>query len=58
MVSEFVAPIVVGLLVDWQFHTKPWGTFVGVLVGLLFGGVRVRQIVRKMDDLPKPGAGK
>jgi F0F1-type ATP synthase assembly protein I len=58
VVSEFVAPIVVGLLVDWQFATTPWGTLVGTAVGLLVGGMRVAQMVRRLGDLDrKPKAG-
>jgi len=50
LVSEFVAPIVVGLLVDWGFGTKPWATLVGTLAGIALGGFQVSRIVRKMSE--------
>jgi F0F1-type ATP synthase assembly protein I len=50
LVSEFVAPIVFGLLVDWGFGTKPWATLAGTLAGLLIGGIRVAQLVRRMSE--------
>ena len=56
VVSEFVAPIVLGLLVDWGFGTKPWGTAVGVLLGLGVGGLRVAQMARQLAASDrKPG---
>lgn len=54
LVSEFVAPIVLGLLFDWQVRTAPWGTIVGVLVGVLIGGLRVAQLARQLGG---PGGG-
>jgi F0F1-type ATP synthase assembly protein I len=58
LVSEFVAPIGLGLVVDWQFGTRPWGTLVGTLVGLLLGGFGVARIIRQMDAADrKPGKG-
>jgi F0F1-type ATP synthase assembly protein I len=50
LVSEFVAPIVIGLLVDWQFGTKPWATLVGTIAGLAIGVIRVAQLVRRMSS--------
>ena len=49
LVSEFVAPIVLGLVVDLQAGTSPWGLLVGVLFGLLVGGLGVARMVRLMD---------
>jgi F0F1-type ATP synthase assembly protein I len=58
MVSEFVVPIVLGLLVDWGFSTGPWGAVVGVLLGMTLGTMRVLQYSRKLaesDRRPKGG---
>ena len=55
LVSEFVAPIVLGLLLDWQAKTAPWGTVVGVLLGMLIGGFGVARLVRQMGE---PAANK
>ena len=58
VVSEFVAPMLVGLLIDWWFQTMPWATLVGVVAGLAVGGMRVAQIVRKLGEMDqKPKAG-
>ena len=50
MVSEFVAPILLGLLVDWLADSAPWGTVVGVLVGVLIGGWRVGRLASKIGN--------
>ena len=55
--SEFVAPIVLGLVVDWQAGTSPWGLLVGVLFGLLVGGLGVARMVRLMDAADKRKKG-
>jgi F0F1-type ATP synthase assembly protein I len=55
LVSEFVAPIGFGLLIDWGFGTRPWGTLVGVVVGLLVGGLRVAQMARRLAESDRPG---
>ena len=49
LVSEFTAPVIVGLLVDWQFGTMPWGLVVGMLFGFLLGGFRVKTILKQLD---------
>jgi ATP synthase protein I len=53
LTGEFVAPIVVGLLVDYFAKTAPWGIVVGVLCGMLIGGVRVAQLAAKIGPPPK-----
>jgi F0F1-type ATP synthase assembly protein I len=50
LVSEFVAPILLGLLMDWGFGTAPWATVIGVLLGLTVGGFRVVQLARKLAE--------
>ena len=53
LVGEFVAPIVVGLVVDWLAKTAPWGTAIGVLIGLVIGGMRVAQLAAQIGAPPK-----
>ncbi len=53
LVGEFVAPIVLGLLVDWLAKTAPWGTMIGAVVGLLIGGLRVTQLASQIGAPPK-----
>lgn len=57
LVSEFVAPIVLGLIVDWQAGTRPWGLVVGVAVGLLFGAFGVKRLIRQLDAAEKRKKG-
>ena len=54
LVGEFVAPVVVGLLVDWLAHTAPWGTLVGVLLGMLVGGFRLYRLSTQIGNPPQP----
>jgi F0F1-type ATP synthase assembly protein I len=35
--TEMVAPIVLGVIVDVKLDWKPWGTLVGVVIGLVGG---------------------
>ena len=53
LVSEFVAPIVLGLIVDWQAGTSPWGLLVGVIFGLTLGGMGVKRLIRQLDEAEK-----
>ena len=50
LVSEFVAPIAIGLIADWQLGWLPWGTAIGTVLGLLLGGFRVKAILKKLDQ--------
>ena len=50
LVSEFVIPIGLGIAVDWQFGTKPWGTIVGTVCGVLLGSLRIRLILKKLEQ--------
>lgn len=33
--SSFVAPVIVGVLLDIEFGWTPWATFVGLTVGII-----------------------
>lgn len=50
LVSEFLAPIVIGLFVDWLAGSAPWFTIVGVLLGVFIGGIRVYRIAGKIGN--------
>ena len=56
LVSEFVAPIVLGLLADYLFGTTPWGTILGTICGLVFGGVRVKLILQQLERFERDRA--
>jgi F0F1-type ATP synthase assembly protein I len=58
LVSEFVVPILIGILVDWQYRTTPWGIVVVTLVALLIGGWRVARIARQMGEQDRPPGGR
>jgi len=57
LVSEFIAPILLGFLVDWQAGTLPWGLVVGTFAGLGFGGLGVMRLIREMDAADKRAKG-
>jgi hypothetical protein len=48
LVSEFLAPIILGLVIDWQAGTAPWFTVIGVLLGMLIGGFRIYRIAGRI----------
>jgi F0F1-type ATP synthase assembly protein I len=52
LVGEFVAPIVVGLVVDWLAGTGPFGTVIGVLVGGAVAGWHVLRVSAKIGNPP------
>ena len=54
LVSEFLAPIVLGLLVDWLAETAPWATIIGVLIGVLIGGTRIYRIAGRIGNTNPP----
>jgi F0F1-type ATP synthase assembly protein I len=33
--SALVAPVLLGVILDWQFDWKPWATLIGIAVGLI-----------------------
>ena len=35
---------------DWQFGTKPWGTILGTVCGVLLGSFRIRLILKKLEQ--------
>ena len=52
LVGEFVAPIVVGLVVDWLAGTGPWGTIVGALLGMAVAGWHVVRLSQRIGNRP------
>ena len=53
LVSEFVSPIVLGLLADYALGTSPWGLLLGVVFGLVVGGFGVMRLIRQLDAADK-----
>jgi F0F1-type ATP synthase assembly protein I len=53
LVSEFVSPIVLGLLADYALGTSPWGLLIGVVFGLIVGGFGVTRLIRQLDAADK-----
>jgi F0F1-type ATP synthase assembly protein I len=47
---EMVAPLVVGVVLDFQLGWKPWGIVVGAFLGLILGLVHIVAIVSKPKD--------
>ncbi len=46
---EMVAPIGVGIALDYYFDWTPWGTVVGLVVGFLGGMTHLILMVRQHD---------
>lgn len=58
LVGEFVAPIAVGLAVDWLAKTGPWGTMIGAVLGLAVAGWHVVRLSQRIGNPPGgPGSG-
>jgi F0F1-type ATP synthase assembly protein I len=53
--SEMVAPIVLGLVIDWYFGWLPWCTVVGAVLGFVGGTYHLITIANRMNEPPKPG---
>jgi F0F1-type ATP synthase assembly protein I len=53
LVSEFVSPIVLGLIADYALGTSPWGLLIGVVFGLIVGGFGVMRLIRQLDAADK-----
>lgn len=47
--TEMVAPIVVGLLLDYQFETLPWLTVTGAVSGFVLGMVHLIYVVSRQN---------
>ena len=52
LVGEFVAPIAVGLVVDWLAKTGPWGTIIGALLGMTVGGWHLLRMSSRIGNQP------
>jgi len=46
---EMVAPMGLGLLLDYCFHWTPWAMIVGLVVGFVGGLVHLVLMVRRHD---------
>jgi F0F1-type ATP synthase assembly protein I len=51
---EMVAPIVVGLLLDFWLHWLPWGVLTGSVLGLAGGLVHLIYLVNKENAESSP----
>jgi F0F1-type ATP synthase assembly protein I len=52
---EMVAPIVLGLLLDWYVKwTAPWAAVGGAVLGLVGGFIHLVQMLNKMDSTKPP----
>jgi F0F1-type ATP synthase assembly protein I len=49
---EMVAPIVLGLVIDYQFGWLPWCTVVGAVLGFVAGVGHLILIATRMNDPP------
>lgn len=56
-VTELVAPVLLGVWIDHQFNTGPWGLVVGVTVGFVGGIAHLMMIVSRTDPRDKKTGG-
>jgi len=56
---EMVAPIGVGVLIDWYFDTMPWATIVAGAFGFVGGLTHMVMLVNRHDrgSPPRPPEG-
>lgn len=47
---EMVAPLGVGLALDFYFHWSPWGTVTGAVLGLVAGIGHLVSILNRQDQ--------
>jgi F0F1-type ATP synthase assembly protein I len=47
---EMVAPMGVGLALDYFFHWTPWATVVGVVVGFVGGTIHLIALANRYDQ--------
>ncbi len=46
---EFVAPMVLGILLDFYLHTMPWVTVIGAILGFIGGMFHLVALVSAKD---------
>jgi F0F1-type ATP synthase assembly protein I len=54
---EMAAPIVVGLIVDQNWNTTPWGVAVGAILGLVGGLWHLVVLAKRFDESEPPRGG-
>ena len=52
--SALTGPVLVGLLLDWQFGTLPWITLAGVVLGLVGSLVLLMTLTLPKSEPAKP----
>jgi F0F1-type ATP synthase assembly protein I len=56
---DLIGPTIVGLVIDWQFGSRPWGTIIGLLVGFVVCLYHLAWIAKRLKnpDQNRPGQG-
>ena len=52
---EMIAPIAVGLFLDFQFGWMPWATVAGAVLGLVGGVAHLIQMQRRLQGRDQAG---
>ncbi len=47
--TEMVAPLLLGLLLDWLFGWLPWATVIGAVLGFVGGMMHMISMLSKHD---------
>ena len=58
LTADLVGPVLLGLLLDWQFGWLPWGTVTGLILGLAISMYHLALLARRLDRPEPPDRGR
>jgi len=47
---EMVAPVAIGLFIDYRWDSLPWGTAIGAAVGFIGGFAHIFALLNRFED--------
>lgn len=55
LAADLIGPTVIGVVLDWQFGWKPWGTLAGLGLGLMALTYHLILLARELGRDEPPG---